>query len=95
MGQHGRMTATEDVLGTITVTVFTDGGMQSSFSPALADNNDAVRRAAWYLERIAAMVEAEKQPVACPTCGVTILGIDAPPAGPATFAPCGHRVPAD
>lgn len=51
---------------------------------------DALREAAAVLERLAASIEREQEPVVCVTCGASPAGIRAAPSGTWELLPCGH-----
>lgn len=51
---------------------------------------EVLRAAASVLERLAASIEREQEPVVCATCGASPAGIRAAPSGPWELLPCGH-----
>ena len=78
----------------ITVTLGTDGTTSLSLSPTEHPVDD-LRKAAGMLERYAASIERENEPVLCETCGTSPTGIRAAPDGQWQLLPCGHSVEAD
>jgi hypothetical protein len=76
----------------ITVTLDADGATSLSISPTEHPVENA-RQAAAVLERYAASIERENQPVLCETCGTSPTGIRAAPDGPWHLLPCGHSRP--
>jgi hypothetical protein len=75
----------------ITVTVDADGSVGVSLSPS-EHPMDALRKAAGLLERYAARMERENEPIPCETCGISPTGIRAAPDGRWQLMPCGHGV---
>jgi hypothetical protein len=53
---------------------------------------EVLRRAASVLERYAASIECEHEPIACGACGIAPTGVRASPTGEWRFEPCGHGV---
>lgn len=53
---------------------------------------EVLRRAASVLERYAASIEREHEPIACDACGIAPTGVRASPAGEWRFEPCGHGI---
>jgi hypothetical protein len=51
---------------------------------------EVLRAAAAALERLAASVEREQEPIACGICGAAPAGIRAAPSGDWELMPCGH-----
>ena len=54
---------------------------------------DALRAAASVLERLAASIEREEEPIACATRGASPAGIRAAPSGSWELFPCGQGLP--
>ncbi len=77
----------------ITVTLDADGSTALSLS-ATEHPVAELRRAAAVLERYAASIERENEPVLCEACGISPTGIRAAPDGPWQLLPCGHSVQA-
>ena len=75
----------------ITVTLDADGSVGVSLSPS-EHPVDALRKAAALLERYAASIERENEPVQCETCGTSPTGFRAAPDGGWQLMPCGHGV---
>ena len=73
----------------ITVTLDPDGTTALSLSPTERPV-DELRKAAAVLERYAASIERENEPVLCETCGRNPTGIRATPDGRWHLEPCGH-----
>ena len=73
----------------ITVTLDADGATALSLSPTEHPVDD-LRKAAEVLERYAASIERENEPVLCETCGTRPAGIRAAPDGRWHLLPCGH-----
>ena len=73
----------------VTVTLANDGttGIQLSDTDR---PGDWLRAAASALERLAASIEREEEPIACATCGAAPAGIRAAPSGSWELLPCGH-----
>lgn len=78
----------------ITVTVEGDGTTALSLS-ATEHPVDDLRKAAAVLERYAASIERENEPVLCGTCGTSATGIRAAPDGSWQLLPCRHSTRAD
>ena len=74
----------------ITVTMDADGTTALSLSPTERPVED-LRKAAAVLERYAASIERENEPVLCETCGTSPTGIRAAPDGQWQLLPCGHN----
>lgn len=53
---------------------------------------EVLRKAASVLERYAASIEREHEPIACAACGTAPTGVRASPAGEWRFEPCGHGI---
>jgi hypothetical protein len=53
---------------------------------------EVLRKAASLLERYAASIEREQEPIACAACGTAPTGVRASPAGEWRFEPCGHGI---
>lgn len=87
MGQDGGME--EPVGGEVTVTLGPDGniGIRLSETDRPAQ---VLRAAASVLQRFAASIERDQEPIACPTCGLAPEGVLATPSGDWHFLPCGH-----
>src|SRR5687767_750113 len=77
----------------ITITLDADGSTALSLS-ATERPVDELRKAAAVLERYAASIERENEPVLCETCGTSPTGVRAAPGGPWELLPCGHSVEA-
>jgi hypothetical protein len=77
----------------VTVSLAADGttGIQLSDTDR---PGDALRAAASALERLAASIEREQEPIICATCGASPAGIRAGPSGRWELQPCGHGLPA-
>ena len=73
----------------ITVTLDADGATALSLSP-MEQPVDHLRKAAAVLERYAASIERENEPILCETCGTSPTGIRAAPDGTWHLLPCGH-----
>jgi hypothetical protein len=73
------------------VTLEADGSTGLSLSPT-EHPVDALRKAAGLLERYAASIERESEPVRCGTCGSRPTGVRASPDGQWALIPCGHGV---
>lgn len=73
----------------VTVTLAADGttGIQLSDTDR---PGDVLRAAASSLERLAASIEREQEPIVCATCGAAPAGIRAAPSGSWELLPCGH-----
>jgi hypothetical protein len=78
----------------VTVALESDGrtGIQFSDTDRSADS---LRAAASALERLAASIEREQEPIVCGTCGASPAGVRAAPSGPWELLPCGHGLPAE
>ena len=76
----------------ITVTLGADGSTSLSLSPTEHPVDD-LRNAATVLERYAASIERENEPVLCPACGTRPTGIRAAPDGQWQLVPCGNSRP--
>jgi len=77
----------------ITVTLDADGSTALSLS-ATEHPVVELRKAAAMLERYAASIERENEPIVCGTCGISPTGMRAAPDGPCELLPCGHSVEA-
>jgi hypothetical protein len=75
----------------ITVTLEADGSTGLSLSPT-EHPVEALRKAAALLERYAASIEREDEPVRCETCGNNPTGARATPDDRWELIPCGHGV---
>ena len=75
----------------IAVTLEADGTTGLSLSPT-EHPVEALRKAAALLERYAASIESENEPVRCGTCGSSPTGVRATPDGLWELIPCGHGV---
>jgi hypothetical protein len=77
----------------VTVTLAPDGttGVQLSGTDR---PGDVLRAVASALERLAASIEREQEPIVCVTCGGSPAGIRAAPSGTWELLPCGHGLPA-
>ena len=53
---------------------------------------EVLRQAASVLERYAASIEREHEPITCAVCGTAPTGVRASPAGEWRFEPCGHGI---
>lgn len=53
---------------------------------------EVLRKAASVLERFAASIDREHEPIACAACGTAPTGVRASPAGEWRFEPCGHGI---
>jgi hypothetical protein len=73
----------------VTVTLAADGTTAIQLSETDRPG-DALREAASVLERLAASIEREQEPVVCATCGTSPAGIKATPSGTWELLPCGH-----
>ena len=73
----------------ITVTLEPDGSTRLCLS-ATDRQVEVLRAAAALLERYAASIERENEPVRCDTCGTAPTGVQATPAGRWQLMPCGH-----
>ncbi len=74
----------------ITVTLEADGTTGISLSPTEHPVDD-LRKAAAVLERYAASIQRENEPVVCETCGTSPTGVRAAPDGQWRLLPCGHN----
>lgn len=81
----------EATAGVITVTLESDGSTGLSLS-ATERPVEVLRAAAALLERYAASIERENEPIHCDTCGGSPTGVRAAPDGLWRFTPCGHGV---
>lgn len=77
----------------ITVSLGADGTTSLSLSPT-EQPVDNLRKAAAVLERYAASIERENEPVLCQACGTSPTAIRAAPDGQWQLLPCGHSVEA-
>jgi hypothetical protein len=75
----------------LTVTLEADGSTGLSLSPT-EHPVEALRKAASLLERYAASIESENEPVRCETCGSSPTGVRATPDGQWELIPCGYGV---
>jgi hypothetical protein len=75
----------------ITVTIDADGNTRISLSPT-GHPVDDLRNAAAVLERYAASIERENEPILCEICGISPTGVRAAPDGQWELLPCGHSV---
>jgi len=75
----------------ITVTLDADGTTALALSPTEHPVDD-LRKAAAVLERYAASIERENEPLLCKTCGSSPTGVRAGPDGEWRLLPCGHSV---
>ena len=73
----------------VTVTLAADGTTAIQLSET-DQPGDALREAAAVLERLAASIEREQEPMVCVTCGASPAGIRAAPSGTSELLPCGH-----
>ena len=78
----------------IAVSMGADGSTTLSLSPTEDPVND-VRKAVAVLERYAASIERENEPVLCEACGTSPTGARAAPDGTSQLLPCGHSTEAD
>ena len=77
----------------ITVSLDADGATSLSLSPTKHPVDD-LRKAVAVLERYAASIERENEPVLCDMCGTRPTGIRAAPDGRWHLLPCGHSTEA-
>jgi hypothetical protein len=73
----------------VTVTLEADGTTGLSLSPT-EHPVEALRKAAALLDRYAASIESENEPVRCGTRGSSPTGVRATPDGRWELIPCGH-----
>jgi hypothetical protein len=78
----------------VTVTLGTDGSTRISLTPTERPV-EVLRTTASLLERYAATIERENEPLSCGTCGATPTGVRAVPDGQWRFTPCGHGLVVD
>lgn len=86
------MEAVDEGYMDITVRLHADGVTEISLTQT-EHPAQVLREAAGALERYAASIEAEPQPVTCKTCGAAATGVRAAPGGQLQLVPCGHGVP--
>lgn len=84
------MTLPGAVVGTITVTLFSDGGTEVGRTVGVTDDPHALRLAASVLASLAAKAEREQQPVMCGTCAAAVQRAITTRMGAVVLGPCGH-----